>query len=147
MDVVEVRRDRPDLVTALAHLRCTEWNHWHPGRDPRWWVDTGLAETGSGGVPATFVVLDDDGDVLGGLGVVATERPEFADRGPWVVGVVVRADRRSQGLGAVLMAHAASRFPELWVSTGGRAVSFYRRCGFEPVLRGESFEVLRRFPG
>ncbi|MEV7624927.1 hypothetical protein [Actinoplanes sp. NPDC089786] len=27
MAVVEVRRDRPDLVAALAHLRCTEWNH------------------------------------------------------------------------------------------------------------------------
>ena len=153
LDVIPIGRDRPDLVRGLARLRWLEWNQWQPWRDLQWWVDTTAAETGPVGVPVTFVATT-GGEVLGGMGVVATERPEYADRGPWVVGVVVRADRRGQGVGTILMSGVVgwareAGLPHLWVSTGGRAVTFYRRCGFRPVEStvlptGESVDVLKR---
>jgi GNAT superfamily N-acetyltransferase len=52
-----------------------------------------------------------------------------------VVGTIVRADRRGQGIGTAQMsglARQAARLgvDQLWVATGGRAIDFYRRCGF-----------------
>jgi GNAT superfamily N-acetyltransferase len=127
--------DRPDLLVPLARIRWREWSD-DPGReDLQWWIDTARREIGDAGLPATFVASDTDDSVLGGMGIIETEHPEWADRGPWVVGVVVRADRRGQGIGAVLMSRliawaAEAGFDQLWVSTGGRAVDFYRQCGF-----------------
>ena len=61
--------------------------------------------------------------------------PELGDRGPWVVGAIVSPDHRGRGVGTALMSRlmlrvAEAGVEELWVATGGRAVDFYRGCGF-----------------
>jgi len=134
---VELLVDRPDLLIPLARIRWHEWGD-EPGReDPQWWIDTTRRECGRTDPPVTFVAADAAGETVGGVGLIPVERPEFADRGPWVVGTIVRADRRGEGIGTALMARltdwaGGTGIDRLWVSTGARAVDFYRRCGFEP---------------
>ncbi|HEX3589652.1 MAG TPA: GNAT family N-acetyltransferase [Pseudonocardiaceae bacterium] len=135
---VEPLANRQDLVVPLARLRWHEWGG-HPGREAlEWWIGTTARESGQAGLPATFAAVDTDGDVVGGVGLVPSEHRELADRGPWVVGVIVRDDRRGQGIGAVMMAGLAewaiqAGIDRLWVVADGRAVAFYRRCGFDVV--------------
>ena len=131
----ELLADRPDLLIPLARIRWSEWRN-HAGREElQWWIDTTRRETGRETPPVTFVAIDTTGEVVGGVGIVPVELPELADRGPWVVGTVVRADRRGQGVGTALMSRltrwaAEAGIDQLYVATGGRAVDFYRRCGF-----------------
>ncbi len=63
-----------------------------------WWVDVTRRESGRAGLPVTFVGLDADGALAGAVGIDGTDPPEFEDRGPWVVGVIV--DRALRGRGA-----------------------------------------------
>jgi GNAT superfamily N-acetyltransferase len=132
---IELLADRMDLLVPLARIRWNEWGD-EPGReDLQWWIDVTRGESGRGPVPATFVVIDAAGEAVGGVGLVPVEHPELADRGPWVVGTIVRADRRGAGIGAALMARLSlwatdASIDRLWVATGGRAVDFYRACGF-----------------
>ena len=61
---------------------------------------------------------------------------ERRDRSPWAIGVIARTDSRNLGIGALIMTElerwAAERgYVRLWVATGGRAVRFYERCGWE----------------
>jgi GNAT superfamily N-acetyltransferase len=135
---VELLADRPDLLIPLAQIRWREWGD-HPGReDLQWWIDTTRSESGGIGLPVTFVAVDPVGQIVGGVGLIPVEHLELADRGPWVVGTIVRADRRSHGVGAALMSQllrwsVQAGIDQLWVATGGRAIDFYRRCGFAVV--------------
>ncbi|MEU4426194.1 GNAT family N-acetyltransferase [Actinoplanes sp. NPDC024001] len=130
---VALLADRPDLLVPLARIRWQEWSG-HAGReDPQWWVEATRREA-----PLTVVATDDAGEVVGGVGLVPVEHPELADRGPWVVGMIVRPDRRDRAVGANLITHlrrhaADAGIDRFWVATGGRAVTFYRRCGFREV--------------
>jgi GNAT superfamily N-acetyltransferase len=92
-------------------------------------------ESGRDEVPVTFVAVDITGDAAGGVGLAPFDPPERTDRGPWVVGTIVRADRRGNGIGTALMAHlqrwaTAAGIRQLWVATGGAATPFYRTCGW-----------------
>jgi len=132
---IESLADRPDLMVAVARIRYNEWGG-EPGReDLRWWVDTTREESGRDGLPVTFVATDADGEAVGAVGIIPVEYAELADRGPWVVGTIVRADRRGRGIGTALLARLArwaadEGFDRVWVATGGPAVDFYRGCGF-----------------
>jgi N-acetylglutamate synthase-like GNAT family acetyltransferase len=135
---VALLADRPRSLLPLARLRWTEWRRDPARTQLRWWIDTTRAESSDAGLPVTFVAVDADGETVGGVGLVPVEHPELADRGPWVVGAVVRADVRGRGVGAALMARLAhwaveSGIDRLWVVADGRAVDFYRRCGFTVV--------------
>lgn len=148
---IENLADRPDLLVPLAQIRWQEWRS-HPGREGLpWWVETTRCEAGRDGVPVTFIAADDAGGAVGGVGLIdlPQELPELGGRGPWVVGTIVRADRRGQQIGSALMTRLTQWATEagidrLWVATGDPAVDFYRRCGFavSEVVGGPDQEQL-----
>ena len=91
------------------------------------------------------LVLEDDGDVVGGLGMHPTSATGVLSLGMWVL-----PGRRGQGGGRMLMAAALRSVPrgvhklELEVFPDNEAaIALYRSCGFEQEgLRRDHFRRL-----
>jgi GNAT superfamily N-acetyltransferase len=132
---IELLADHPELTDVLATLQWEEW-----GRDAdeplEEWIAITRQDVGRAALPFGFVALE-DGAVVGGVSLRDHDIPQMRDRSPWVCGMLVRADRRGQGIGCALMArleeHAVrAGFNEAWVWTGA-APGFYERCGWVAV--------------
>ena len=140
--VVGLLADRPDLVDAVTDLRWREWGHGPEPTDRDWWRAATMREAGRETVPLTWVVSDASG-ALGAVGLGRFDIEERRDRSPWLLGMIVRGDRRRGGLGRLLLSHLEEwarghGFDQVWVANEGSALDFYRRCGwgvFETVER------------
>ena len=97
----------------------------------------------------TLVAIGVAGGAVGavGLGPVDDELSvaERAGRTPWILGMVVAAERRKLGVGRQLLENlqdlaASLGHPRTWVATGDEAVGLYLGCGWAAVehLRLES---------
>ena len=134
--------DHPQLIPAVGELRWREWGHPPEPESLDWWVDVTAKEAGSVALPVTWVAFDAGGRVLGAVGLGEFDIEERRDRSPWVLGMIVDPAQRNRGTGGRLMQAledwaARQGYSRLWVATGGRAVDFYRKCGWEVA---ESFE-------
>ncbi|GAA3962484.1 GNAT family N-acetyltransferase [Actinoplanes auranticolor] len=154
---VHLLADRPDLVVPVARLRWQEWGT-EPGRqDLRWWIDVTGSEAGRTAPHVAFVAVSEADEAVGAVSIAPADLPERPALSPWVVGMIVQADRRGSGIGGALMSAlqqwaAVSGISRLWVATGGPAVEFYRRCGWTvaEVLdrdNGEQATILTVRPG
>jgi GNAT superfamily N-acetyltransferase len=129
--------EHPDLVSQVGEMRWREWGYDEDSLDA--WTQVTARESGREHLPVTLVAVDGSGHAIGGVALgnsddALTER-ERSGRSPWLLGLVVRSDCRRHGTGRRLVSAledlARDRgFPTLWVSTGGQAVEFYRRCGW-----------------
>lgn len=145
---VESLADHSELLEQVGLLRWKEWAYG--AQDPAPFIEVTAKEAGrSGQLPMTLVAIDAAGGVVGAAGLDRIDdelsAAERADRTPWIVGIVVRAENRRQGVGRQLLeslqdAAASLRHPRAWVATGDEAVGFYQRCGWAAVehLRLES---------
>jgi GNAT superfamily N-acetyltransferase len=137
--------DRPDLIEAVTDLRWREWGHEPEPTDRDWWRDATIREAGRDRVPLTWVAWD-AGGVLGAVGLGEFDIEERRDRSPWLLGMIVRPDRRGTGVGRQLLSQLEqwareNGYEKAWVATGDPAVDFYRRCGwtvYETLQRGGS---------
>jgi GNAT superfamily N-acetyltransferase len=127
--------DFPASMRAVADIRWQEWGHSPPeSEDPAWWLATTIREAGRVDLPVTFVAHDGSGEVLGAVGLDTYDLDERHETSPWVTGMIVRRDRRGQGVGSALM-HCLERWAaehqisEAWVGTD-LAQRFYERCGW-----------------
>jgi GNAT superfamily N-acetyltransferase len=82
------------------------------------------------------VAIDRLGDAVGAVGLGEFDIEERHDRSPWVLGMIVEAEHRGLGIGSKLMGALESwtqqrGYSQVWVATGGQAVDFYRKCGWE----------------
>jgi GNAT superfamily N-acetyltransferase len=145
---------RRDLMAELAEMRYREWGKQQGKTEHDWWVQDANVDTERDRLPVGFVALDAQGQVIGGLSLRQVEHEELSDRGPWLEGVIVRADHRGQGIGRdILTAMEAwsmrHGITQLWVCNEGPAVGFYERCGWarveDYVLRsGELVTILTK---
>jgi GNAT superfamily N-acetyltransferase len=151
---VHLLADRADLLEAVTDLRWLEWGYAPEPIDRDWWHAATVREAGRSGLPMTWVASDQSG-ALGAVGLGQFDIEERRDRSPWVLGMIVRRDRRGAGIGRLLLTHLerwARRqgYKQLWVATGGAAVGFYQRCGwrvYETVDRDfEPATVLTKEP-
>ena len=132
---VDLLADRVDLIEAVTDLRWLEWGHPPGATDRDWWRAATLREAGRSQLPVTWVASDDSG-ALGAVGLGQFDIEERRDRSPWVLGMIVRRDRRGAGLGRLLLGHLErwardQGHEQLWVATGMPAVKFYQRCGWQ----------------
>ena len=139
----ELLADRSDLIEAVTDLRWREWGHPPEPMDRTWWRTATIRESGRSERPITWVASDSSG-ALGAVGLGQFDIEERHDRSPWLLGMIVRPDRRGSGLGRLLLNSLESwasghGYEQLWVANEGPAVVFYQRCGWqfcETVDRG-----------
>ncbi len=134
---IEPLAERPELTELVAGWHWSEWRGGDHGRTPEQWVETVRARSSPDRVPFTLVAFV-DGVPVGAVSVCDDDVDDrFADRGPWVSGMVVVGAARNLGVGRALL-HAAERLAvrfgcrELWLHTA-EAERFYERCGWEVV--------------
>ncbi len=150
---VRLLADLPHLVPVIGQLRWQEWGRPPEPEDPSWWMEVTGREAGRDTLPVTFVAVDADGAALGAVGLGEFDLDELQDRSPWVLGLIVRSDRRRHGIGRLLLTRleqfaADAGHRTVWVATGP-AADFYRRCGWQETERlrlapGEPTTVLRK---
>jgi GNAT superfamily N-acetyltransferase len=151
---IELLADHPDLIPAVGEIRWREWGSPEGPENLAGWVDITLRESGREHLPVTWVAIDPSGQALGAIALDHFDIQERRDLSPWVTGVIVAAQHRSQGIGGLLMrtleAWACQHgISQAWVGTGGRAVDFYQKCGWElaEILNrpsGEEVTILTR---
>jgi GNAT superfamily N-acetyltransferase len=132
---VQLLADNEQLIAAIGELCWREWGHAPEPESLDWWVEVTAREAGRDGLPISWVAIDAHGEAVGRVGLGEFDLEERQDRSPWVLGMIVQPDRRGQGIGSLLMAQLESwagshGYKQAWVATGGRAVNFYRRCGW-----------------
>jgi GNAT superfamily N-acetyltransferase len=146
--------DHPHLVPAVGQIRWREWGHPPEPENLDWWVDITGREAGRADLPVTWVAIDSLGEAVGAVGLGKFDIEERCDRSPWVLGMIVTMQQRGLGIGSKLMealeawarGHGYSR---AWVATGGQAVDFYRKCGWELTetfqhSSGETMSILTK---
>jgi GNAT superfamily N-acetyltransferase len=131
---VTLLADALTAAEAVAGMRWQEWGHPPEPEDPAWWLATTVREAGRDELPVTFVAHDVAGAVLGAVGLDTYDLDERQDTSPWVTGMIVRRDRRGEGVGRMLLQHlerwaAEHRIADAWVGTD-TALGFYQRCGW-----------------
>src|SRR5215470_7863991 len=64
----------------------------------------GAAHAYACAAPAAFIALDAGGEVLGGVSLHQFDLAERRDLSPWLVGTILRAERRDKGIGQLRVA-------------------------------------------
>jgi GNAT superfamily N-acetyltransferase len=151
--IVTLLADSLAAADAVAEMRWQEWGHPPESEDPAWWLETTIREAGSEELPVTLVAHDLTGAVLGAVGLDTYDLDERRDVSPWVTGMIVRRDRRGEGVGRVLMQHlerwaAEHRIADAWAGTD-LALGFYQRCGWTlqesfTTSTGQHMDVLHK---
>lgn len=104
-------------------------------RDPEGYASTVTIRQAAALWPATFLVADEDGEVVGFAIGAASADPAIG----WVLRLKVRRDRRRRGIATVLIGELVSRLGEGGVRDlrltvapeNAPALALYRRWGFE----------------
>jgi GNAT superfamily N-acetyltransferase len=133
---IQLLADHPHLIPAIGAMRWREWSCASDLEDRERLIAVTAHEAGRDHFPVTWVAIDGSGEALGAVGIGAFDLEERRDRSPWVWGMIVRHDRRGMGIGRLLLTRLERwarrhRYAQVWVATGGPAVEFYRRCGWE----------------
>lgn len=145
--------DYPRLISDIGLMRWREWGRAPEPTDPSFWISVTGDEAGTVRLPISWVAVASDGRALGAVGLGEFDIEERRDRSPWVLGMVVHPAERRQGVGRLLLAALgvwakARGYREVWVATGGPAISFYLACGWgltECLSRGdETATILRK---
>lgn len=151
---VDLLVNHPHLIPAVGEIRWQDWGHAPEPESLNWWVEVTGRESGHESLPVTWVAIDPHGQAVGAVGLGEFDIDERRDRSPWVLGMIVLPSLRGLGIGQQLMAameawaheHGCSQG---WVATAGRAIDFYRKCGWrlaEVINRpsGELVSVLTK---
>lgn len=143
---VELLFDHDHLINTVGDLRWREWGHPPEPVDRDWWIAATSHEAGRDHLPITWVAINETGEAIGAVGLGEFDIEERRDRSPWILGMIVRPDSRSKGIGHLLLAHLEvwannQGFKQLWVANEGPAINFYQKCGWKLI------ETVERFSG
>lgn len=138
---LEDLRDHSGAVETLAGWHFDEWQHLYPDQTREDFADDLRRSLESGTVPATWVLVDDEG-VWGSASVLEQDMDTNHELGPWLANVYVHPQFRGRGLGSELIRHvmeqsAANGLEVLYLFTPGQE-AFYESLGWQS-LRGERY--------
>ena len=124
--------DSPVIETVLA-WHWHEWSAEDADADIEKWRERLHSRSRLDRVPFTLVARL-DGDIVGCVTVCDDDDKRYADRGPWLSGMLVIGPARNLGVGRRLLRDAAAHArdlgaTELWLYTA-EAARFYERCGY-----------------
>lgn len=86
------------------------------------------------GVPQWYLALDEDGEILGGLGVIENDFHKRPDLAPNIAAVYVEERARMQGISRALLDHACAQiraFGREYAYLITTHTDYYEHCGFE----------------
>jgi GNAT superfamily N-acetyltransferase len=134
--VIAVQRLRPSdsVFDTVFQWHWSEWGVVTRDADAAGWRAQLANRCQAEGIPFTLVASL-DGEPVGCVSVCEDDLDtRFADRGPWLSGMVVIGPARNLGVGRALLQAAADHArdesaTELWVWTT-EAGPFYKRCGY-----------------
>ena len=91
------------------------------------------ALTADDGVPAWYIILNEQEDIIAGLGVIENDFHKRKDLAPNICAVYVEEAYRRQGIARMLLDHAAAELAQhnidmVYLITGH--TNFYEHCGF-----------------
>ncbi|MEO8330657.1 MAG: GNAT family N-acetyltransferase, partial [Candidatus Nanopelagicales bacterium] len=117
---VSLLADCPSAIEAVAGMRWLEWGEsGQPQEELAWWLAITASEAGRDQLPVTFIAHDRAGEVLGAVGLDEYDLDERHETSPWVTGMIVRRDRRREGVGRSLM-----EYLEKWAAEHHVAVAW-----------------------
>jgi GNAT superfamily N-acetyltransferase len=135
---IDYLAQHPEFIPELARWHHQEWAHLRPGDSIEARISRLRAACGRAEIP-TVVVAFTDATLLGSAKLVLHDMDTHMDLSPWLAGVFVSPEHRSQGIGTALVQRAVSEARSLGVQrlhlyTPG-AEQFYLRLGWSPVER------------
>jgi GNAT superfamily N-acetyltransferase len=130
--------DRPELFPVVGRWHWEEWGAGAPNVSLAEWTDSLRAKSRRDGIPITWVALV-DGAPVGSVALIERDMPSHPDLTPWLSSVFVVPERRQDGVGTVLVAHAEDAARALGVSRlylyTDAAEGFYARGGWRVIAR------------
>lgn len=121
--------DHPELTDRYA-----QWQHSKWGVSVQDYLDSMDEATRSqSGVPAWYAVLDDDGNIIAGLGVIENDFHKRPDLTPNVYAVYVEKSWRRQGLARLLLNHVCRELADKGIHDAYLITThtdFYEHCGW-----------------
>lgn len=127
-DIINLN-DHPGLTDRYA-----QWQHGKWGVSVQAYLDSmNEAKCSNSGVPAWYAVLDREGNIIAGLGVIENDFHKRPDLAPNVCAVYVEEAWRKQGLARLLLDHvcrelAAKGIHDAYLIT--THTDFYEHCGW-----------------
>jgi len=138
---IESITDHLDLLTTIGQWHWEEWGHADPNGSVGTWTDGLCQKTHRDQVPTTYVALSEQGDLLGSVTLVDCDMDPHQELSPWLAGLFVHPDFRTQGIGSKLVNHAVGKVRSMGLSQlflySSTATGLYKKLGWQII--GEEF--------
>lgn len=122
--------DKPELAEFAANWFASKWNI--PLEAYRESMQEGIRQPKA--VPQWYILVDNQGRIVGGAGIIENDFHERKDLSPNVCALYVEKEHRNKGLARRLLDHArqeagAMGYKEVYLITDHK--DFYEKCGWE----------------
>ena len=138
--------DHPELAEKYA-----QWQHGKWGVPVQAYLDSmAEAKRSQSGVPGWYAILDGDGSIIAGLGVIENDFHKRPDLAPNVCAVYVEEPWRKQGLARLLLNHVCRELAKKEIHDAYLITThtdFYEHCGwsFCTMVEEDSGEMVRMY--
>ncbi len=139
-------REHPELAERAAEWYSSKW------RVPKSAYDESIADCvkNGGAVPQWYLVLDSDGEIAAGLGVIENDFHKRPDLSPNICAVFVEPKHRLCGVAKMMLDFVCRDMKSFGVSTVYLITDhehFYEKCGFEYLcpIEENSGEISRMY--
>ncbi len=135
---IDVLAHHPDAIPTLAHWFYEEWSHLYPGRTLQNFADSMAERVNTDRIPLALVAFEGQ-ELIGTICLKVHDMDTRTDLSPWLAGLFVKKEWRSQGVGTRLVRAVEAKAIELglqrlylWTPGSER---FYAALGWSTTQR------------